>query len=108
MAVKTILALSTAAMLSLAPGMVEAQTREEPRPSPQDQQSAEALAREGMEKLMQALRQMLLTVPQYDMPQLNERGDIIIKRRNPPAPKPPSAKPPAGKPPATNSEELRT
>lgn len=103
MAIKAILALSAAGLLSLASGMVDAQTHVQARPSPQDQQSAEALAREGVEKLMQALRQMLLNLPQYDMPQLNERGDIIIKRRNPPAPKRPSAKPPAA-----TGDELRT
>ncbi|MDA0655430.1 MAG: hypothetical protein O2912_03340 [Proteobacteria bacterium] len=50
--------------------------------SPQDQ--AAELARQGLEKLMQALELMIKHIPQYETPIINENGDIIIKRKNPP------------------------
>jgi hypothetical protein len=56
-------------------------------PAPQ-QPAPEALAREAIDKLMQALSLAIQNFPQYEMPRLNERGDIIIRRVNPPAPKP--------------------
>jgi hypothetical protein len=56
-------------------------------PAPQ-QPAPEALAREAIDKLMQALALAIQNLPQYEMPRLNERGDIIIRRVNPPAPKP--------------------
>ncbi len=42
------------------------------------------LAREGVEKLMQALRAVIEKIPQYEMPEINEQGDIIIRRRRAP------------------------
>ena len=59
-------------------------------PAPQ-QPAPEALAREAIDKLMQALALAIQNLPQYEMPRLNERGDIIIRRINPPAPKPNAA-----------------
>jgi hypothetical protein len=55
---------------------------------PPPQNSPETLAREAIDKLMQALSMAIQNLPQYEMPRLNERGDIIIRRINPPAPKP--------------------
>jgi hypothetical protein len=51
--------------------------------SPQDQ--AAELARQGLEKLMPALELMINHIPQYETPTINENGDIIIKRKNPPS-----------------------
>jgi hypothetical protein len=45
---------------------------------------AAELAREGIEKLMQALQMLIKNIPQYEVPTMNENGDIIIKRKNPP------------------------
>jgi hypothetical protein len=61
---------------------------------PAPQNSPETLARDAIDKLMQALSMAIQNLPQYEMPRLNERGDIIIRRINPPAPKP-SDKPPS-------------
>lgn len=47
--------------------------------------SAEDLAREGVDKLMQALELLLQSVPQYGLPELRENGDIVIPRLNPDA-----------------------
>lgn len=103
MPIKPFLAAVAVVSLCLAGGKAESQTQPTPRPEPQDQPSAEALAREGVDKLLQALQQVLRNLPQYDMPRLNERGDIIIKRLNPPPQKPPAAKPPS-----PSGNELRT
>ena len=63
---------------------------------PPAQNSPETLAREAIDKLMQALSMAIQNLPQYEMPRLNERGDIIIRRINPPAPKKPGQRPPLG------------
>jgi hypothetical protein len=60
---------------------------------PPAQNSPEALAREAIDKLMQALSMAIQNLPQYEMPRLNERGDIIIRRINPPPPKKPGQRP---------------
>ncbi len=62
-------------------------------PPPPAENSPEALAREAIDKLMQALSMAIQNLPQYEMPQLNERGDIIIRRINPPPPKKPGQRP---------------
>jgi len=72
--------LALAAALSIStPVFAEPQT-------PQEQ--ASELARQGMEKLMQALQLMITHIPQYEAPIVNEHGDIIIKRKNPQKPRP--------------------
>ena len=48
------------------------------------QQGAEDLAREGVDKLLKALEQLLKAVPQYEPPIVNQNGDIIIRRKRPP------------------------
>lgn len=48
------------------------------------QKRAEDLAREGMDKLLKALEQLLQAVPQYEPPIVNKNGDIIIRRKHPP------------------------
>ena len=48
------------------------------------QQGAEDLAREGVDKLLKALGQLLKAVPQYEPPIVNQNGDIIIRRKRPP------------------------
>jgi hypothetical protein len=39
------------------------------------------LAREGVETLMRALEALIDEIPLYEMPELNEDGDIIIRRK---------------------------
>jgi hypothetical protein len=45
---------------------------------------AEVIARAAIEQLVRALGLALQSVPQYDLPRVNPRGDIIIRRLNPP------------------------
>ncbi len=73
-------ALVLAVALGLgAPGAARAE-------QPGDGEQAEEMAREAIEKLMRALELMIESIPQYEMPEINEDGDIIIrrKRRSPP------------------------
>ncbi len=46
------------------------------------------LARDGIERLMRALEAVIDMIPQYEMPEMNEDGDIIIRRKRDTAPKP--------------------
>ena len=39
------------------------------------------LAREGVERLMRALEAFIDMIPQDEMPEINEDGDIIIRRK---------------------------
>jgi hypothetical protein len=41
------------------------------------------LAREGLAKMLQALNKLIESVPQFEMPEMTENGDIIIRRRQP-------------------------
>ena len=43
---------------------------------------AEEMAREAIEQLMRALELMIESIPQYEMPEINEDGDIIIRRKH--------------------------
>ncbi|MFQ5776258.1 MAG: hypothetical protein ACE5GS_17205, partial [Kiloniellaceae bacterium] len=45
---------------------------------------AEKMAREAMEQLLNALEMFLESIPQYEMPEVNEHGDIIIRRKRKP------------------------
>ena len=49
----------------------------------------EELAREGMERLLRALELMIQMIPQYEMPEVTEDGDIIIRRKRHKAAPPP-------------------
>ena len=46
-----------------------------------EDESASELAREGIENLMRALGSFIDMIPQYEPPELNENGDIIIRRK---------------------------
>jgi hypothetical protein len=65
------------------------------RSAPAESQSPSDLAREGMAKMLEAFNRFVDSVPQYEMPQLNENGDIILRRKRPEtAPVAPPAKTP--------------
>jgi hypothetical protein len=51
--------------------------------------AASELAREGVETLMRALEALIDEIPVYEMPELNEDGDIIIRRKRKPEEAPP-------------------
>ena len=46
------------------------------------------LARDGIERLMRALEAFIHMIPQYEMPEINEDGDIIIRRKRDEVPSP--------------------
>ena len=50
---------------------------------PNDRERIERMAREAIEQLMRALELMIESIPQYEMPEINEHGDIIIRRKHP-------------------------
>ncbi|HJS31119.1 MAG TPA: hypothetical protein VJ924_03930 [Alphaproteobacteria bacterium] len=76
-------------------GAPAADLRAQQGPVPRDEAPAEQ-AREAIEKLLRALSQAIANLPQYEMPTMNERGDIIIRRKNPPATKTPEPPPEGG------------
>ncbi len=50
---------------------------------------AEDMAREAIQQLMRALGLMIDSIPQYELPVIEENGDIIIRRkRRAPRPEP--------------------
>jgi hypothetical protein len=53
-----------------------------------DSQGPGELARDGIQRLMQALEAFIDMIPQYELPEINENGDIIIRRKREAAPAP--------------------
>ncbi len=45
---------------------------------------AEEMARDGIERLLRALEAFIDMIAQYEMPVINEDGDIIIRRKRDP------------------------
>jgi hypothetical protein len=82
------LSLVAALFLALAAGPRPAAAEVPAFQVPPPGSEAEALARAAIEQLIRALGLALQAVPQYEMPRLNERGDIVIRRVNPPDRKP--------------------
>jgi len=69
------------AALALSPlAAVQAQS---PTPKDPQQDSPSEMAREGLERMMRALRLLVESIPQYELPEVLENGDIIIRRKNP-------------------------
>ena len=60
---------------------------------PDVRKKAEQGLREGLEDVLRALKLMLRVVPQYQMPQVLDNGDIIIRRQQPELPRYPNAIP---------------
>ncbi len=79
-----LLVMVTAAMMSLSGTHALAA---DPKPAPDVRERAEQALKEGAEKIMRALELILHAVPQYQMPEVLDNGDIIIRRRNPERPK---------------------
>lgn len=46
------------------------------------------LARDGLERLMRAFEVFIDMIPQYEMPEIDENGDIIIRRKRESEPPP--------------------
>jgi hypothetical protein len=55
-----------------------------------DQETPGDLATDAMSKMVRALELLIQQIPQYEKPEINENGDIIIRRKRPNAtPQPP-------------------
>ena len=65
--------LIVAAMLTSAPVLG----------APQEQKDPQTLATQGIQQLIRAMELMLLAIPQFEAPVINENGDIIIRRKHP-------------------------
>ncbi len=74
-------AIALAALVVLIPAAVRAD--DPPRPGEAPTARAEQLLREATEGLMRALETLLLALPQYEMPEITDDGDIIIRRKRP-------------------------
>ena len=72
---KSLIAAALLLGLALA-GPPPARAADEP-----PEERPEELAREGMERLLKALELMIEMIPQYEMPEVTEEGDIIIRRK---------------------------
>jgi cytochrome c556 len=75
------------AMIDLGASTAVAQSK-----SPADE-AAEAAA-QALSKIMKALGSVMQSIPQYEAPEIQSNGDIIIRRKNAPPAKP--ADPPKG------------
>ncbi len=49
--------------------------------APSERERAEEMAKEAIKQLMRALELMIESIPQYELPEINEDGDIIIRRK---------------------------
>ena len=76
---KSVLLVATV-VLSFWAGGLEAQAQDQ---SQSERERAEEMAREGMERILRALNMLMDSIPQYELPEVNENGDIIIRRKNP-------------------------
>lgn len=61
-----------------------AAAQDQPPPGGAERDRAEKMAQEAMEKLVRAIELFLNSIPQYEMPEVNENGDIIIRRKRHP------------------------
>ena len=53
-----------------------------------EQETPGDLANDAMSKMVRALELLIQQIPQYEKPEVNENGDIIIRRKRPnPAPR---------------------
>ncbi len=87
---KMVLVIVTAAMMSLSGTLA---LGADSKPAPDVRERAEQALKEGAEKIMRALELILHAVPQYEMPEVLDNGDIIIRRLNPDRPKHPGPSP---------------
>lgn len=76
------------------PGVREmAASADKEPPAPAEPAAPGELARQGLAKMLQALEKLIESVPQFQMPEINENGDIILRRKRPDAPVPPAPAP---------------
>jgi hypothetical protein len=52
-----------------------------------EMRQAQELLRQGLDRMAQSVETLMRAMPRYEMPTMNENGDIIIKRKKRPASK---------------------
>ena len=72
---KKCLVVGTIALMTMGPALAIAGTNQDKDP--------QASVSDGIQSLLKTMEMMLLTIPQYEAPFINENGDIIIRRKNP-------------------------
>ena len=92
----TIMALGACAMLASPPVFAQSHAQshvQSPNAPGTQEPSGTELTLEGLGKLMLGLQRMVEELPRYNLPEINENGDIIIRRIdphvNPEQPRPP-------------------
>lgn len=68
--------------LALAPVTTAGATENTAPAQSPDSQSPGDVAREGLEQMMRALRLLVESIPQYELPEVLDNGDIIIRRKH--------------------------
>jgi len=81
-------ALLAAAVLAFAVPGAHAGATESPVPPVPPNSQADVLLRAAIEQLVEALGQALHDVPRYALPEVNDNGDIILRRLKPSEPPP--------------------
>ena len=75
------LASALGLLLAVAAGTLAAQSPTEP--PPETEELPETILEGLAERLLSTLRALLETIPQYEMPEVTEDGDIVIRRKRP-------------------------
>ena len=70
--------------LALSPPNANPASAQESEPS----EDPGSLALDGIARMMEALEALVDSIPQYEMPEINEHGDIIIRRKRDADPEP--------------------
>lgn len=84
---RRVILVCAAAMLMLAPAWWALAAEDSEEESIERQyEELEEQAREGLATLMMALETFIEQIPQYELPEVLDNGDIIIRRVNPEAP----------------------
>jgi hypothetical protein len=78
----TIMALGACAMLASAPVFAQSHAQSHDARGNREPRGTE-LTLEGLGKLMLGLQRMVEELPRYNLPEINENGDIIIRRIDP-------------------------
>ena len=94
---QSIMALGVCAVLASAPAFAQSFAQSTDAPTGEEPTGTQ-LTLEGLSKLMLGLQRMVEELPRYNLPEINENGDIIVRRIDPhdqPVPPMPPLSPPA-------------
>jgi len=81
---RVVAAFLMATWVAFAAGGAQAGATDLSAPTIPPNSQADVLLRAAIEQLVQALGQALHDVPRYGLPEVNDNGDIILRRLRPP------------------------